>query len=73
MPHDAGPNIGACCPLQTPVASWLEAFAAHPLIGDIETLKRKYGAFAEMSKGEQGAAAATASEEALQVTNSMQA
>ena len=48
------------------MAGWLEAFAAHPLIGDAEGLKRKFGAFAELSKGEQGAAAAAASEGTLQ-------
>lgn len=37
------------------------------MIGDIEGLKRKFGAFAEMSQGEQGASVAAASEETLQV------
>lgn len=46
---------------------WLEAFAAHPRIGDIESLKKKFGAFAEMSKGEQSAAAATGNDEVFQV------
>ncbi|EFN52467.1 hypothetical protein CHLNCDRAFT_138808 [Chlorella variabilis] len=49
----------------TPVAGWLEAFAAHPKIGDMEGLRKKYGAFGDMSKGEQ-AAAAGASDAALQ-------
>lgn len=52
--------------LQTPVAGWLEAFAAHPLIGDVQGLRKKFGAFAEMSQGEQGTAAATATEATLQ-------
>ena len=60
------PTPAAAPLLQTPVAGWLEAFAAHPKIGDLEGLKRKYGAFADMSKGEQ-AAAAGASEAVLQV------
>eukprot|EP00887_Chlorella_sp_A99_P007198 scaffold2.g7198.t1 len=50
---------------QMPIVGWLEAFAAHPKIGDLERLKAKYGAFADMSKGEQ-AAAAGASEATLQ-------
>lgn len=42
---------------QTPVLGWLEAFAAHPKIGDMEGLRKKYGgAFGELSKGEQDAA-----------------
>lgn len=48
------------------MAGWLEAFAAHPKIGDMEGLRKKYGAFGDMSKGEQ-AAAAGASDAALQV------
>lgn len=52
--------------LQTPIPGWLEAFAAHPKIGDIENLRKKYGNFAQLSKGEQAAAAA-ASESTLQV------
>ena len=55
-----------CSPPQTPVVGWLEAFAAHPKIGDLEGLKRKYGAFADLSKGEQ-AAAEGAAPETLQV------
>lgn len=39
------------------MSGWLEAFAAHPRIGDIEGLRKKFGAFAEHSKGEQSAAA----------------
>lgn len=51
---------------QTPVTGWLEAFAAHPRIGDLEGLRKKYGgAFGAMSQGEQ-AGAAGAAEEVLQ-------
>ena len=49
------------------MAGWMEAFAAHPKIGDMEGLRTKYrGAFADMSKGEQ-AAAAGAPDSVLQV------
>ena len=34
---------------------WLEAFAAHPRIGDIESLREKYAATREMAGGEQQA------------------
>ncbi|KAL4422666.1 hypothetical protein ABPG75_008863 [Micractinium tetrahymenae] len=51
---------------QTPITGWLEAFAAHPRIGDLEGLRKKYaGAFGAMSQGEQ-ARAAGAPEEVLQ-------
>lgn len=50
---------------QTPVAGWLEAFAAHPLIGDLDGLKKRYGVFADLSRGEQGNSAALASEATL--------
>lgn len=36
---------------------WLEAFAAHPRIGDIDTLRKKYGATREWAKNEQGGVA----------------
>lgn len=49
---------------------WLEAFAAHPKIGDIEGLQKKYGGFAAMSKNEQ-AGAAQASTEDIQVYNTI--
>jgi len=42
---------------QVGVAGWLEAFAAHPRIGDVEGLKKKFGGFADMSKNEQAGAA----------------
>jgi 2-oxo-4-hydroxy-4-carboxy-5-ureidoimidazoline decarboxylase len=44
---------------------WLEAFAAHPLIGDVESLRRKYAATKELAAGEQAGVAA-ASEVTLQ-------
>ncbi|PSC67168.1 OHCU decarboxylase [Micractinium conductrix] len=51
---------------ETPVTGWLEAFAAHPKIGDMEGLRTKYGgAFGKMSEGEQ-AGASGASDEVLQ-------
>jgi allantoinase len=34
-------------------SSWLEAFAAHPRIGDVETLKEKYANTRKMASGEQ--------------------
>lgn len=54
---------------QTPVTGWLEAFAAHPRIGDLSALRHKYGAFADSSRREQ-AAAVSASDSTLQVTRS---
>jgi OHCU decarboxylase len=32
---------------------WLEAFAAHPVIGDVESLRKKYAATKELAAGEQ--------------------
>ena len=52
---------------QTPVAGWLEAFAEHPRIGDVAGLKAKFGAFAELSRDEQSAAAATADDGVYEV------
>jgi len=51
---------------EVPVSGWLEAFAAHPRIGDVEVLKKKFGAFAEMSKGEQALAANTGDDQIFQ-------
>jgi 2-oxo-4-hydroxy-4-carboxy-5-ureidoimidazoline decarboxylase len=45
-------------------ADWLEAFAAHPRIGDLEGLKKKFAATAAWSAGEQ-AGVAGADEEVL--------
>ena len=55
--------------MQVPPSGWLEAFAAHPRIGDLDGLKRKYGDFADMSRSEQ-ASASRASERTLQVKTS---
>lgn len=52
--------------LQTPVAGWLQAFAAHPRIGDMESLKKKFDAFTSFSHGEQATAASSASDTTLQ-------
>ncbi len=47
-------------------ADWLEAFAAHPLIGDVDSLRTKYAATKDLAVGEQsgvdGANEATLSE-----------
>ena len=51
--------------IQTPVSGWLEAFEAHPRIGDVESLRKKFDAFSAMSKGEQAASAATATDATL--------
>ena len=48
--------------LQTSVAGWLEAFGAHPRIGDAATLRAKLGGFAEMSRDEQSTAASAPNE-----------
>ena len=52
---------------QTPVAGWLEAFAEHPRIGDVAGLKAKFGAFADLSRDEQSAAAASADDGVYEV------
>jgi 2-oxo-4-hydroxy-4-carboxy-5-ureidoimidazoline decarboxylase len=44
---------------------WLEAFAAHPRIGDVETLRKKFATTAAWCAGEQ-AGVAGAAEETLQ-------
>ena len=44
----------------------MEAFEAHPKIGDVEGLRKKFGGFAAMSKNEQ-AGAAQASSSTIQV------
>lgn len=49
--------------MQTSVAGWLEAFGAHPRIGDAAALKAKLGGFADMSRHEQ--ASATGAPEAV--------
>ncbi len=37
-------------------ADWLEAFAAHPMIGDVESLRQKYAATKAIAAGEQSGA-----------------
>lgn len=49
------------------VPDWLEAFAAHPMIGDAESLKKKYGAFGAMSQTEQSTALQTFDPSVFQV------
>ena len=44
---------------------WLEAFEAHPKIGDVNSLRAKYASTKAMASGEQ-AGASTASEDVLQ-------
>ena len=44
---------------------WLDAFEAHPKIGDVNSLRAKYASTKSMASGEQ-AGASTASEDALQ-------
>lgn len=39
--------------MQTPVSEWLQAFAAHPKLGDAASLRAKFGDFAKLSAGEQ--------------------
>ena len=56
-----------CCYAQTSVSGWLEAFAAHTRIGDVAGLKQKFGAFADMSRTEQSAAAASAADGVFEV------
>lgn len=50
---------------QTSVAGWLEAFGAHPRIGNAAALRAKLGSFADMSRDEQSATAG-ASEDVFQ-------
>ena len=52
--------------LQTPITGWLEAFAAHPKIGDLDSLRKKFDAFNAHSQGEQVTAAASATDDTLQ-------
>lgn len=49
------------------MTGWLEAFAAHPRIGDMEALRSKHGASATMSREEQAAAASGADDQVLRV------
>ncbi len=51
--HRAQVDIGSA---QVPIRGWLQAFEAHPRIGDMKTLRTKHGAFGELSRDEQAAA-----------------
>ncbi|KAK9838322.1 hypothetical protein WJX81_004533 [Elliptochloris bilobata] len=51
---------------QTPISGWLEAFAAHPRIGDMNELRARFGTSAASSREEQAQAAEGASDEVLQ-------
>jgi OHCU decarboxylase len=50
---------------ETPVGGWLQAFAAHPRIGDGSALRARFAATAGWSEGEQQAAMDSASEGVL--------
>jgi 2-oxo-4-hydroxy-4-carboxy-5-ureidoimidazoline decarboxylase len=50
---------------QMPREAWLEAFAAHPMIGDLKSLRMKFAGNREWSGGEQ-AGVTVASDEVLQ-------
>src|SRR4051812_39927736 len=39
-------------------ADWLEAFAAHPRIGDLDSLRKKFATTADWASGEQAGVAA---------------
>lgn len=52
---------------QTSIAGWLEAFGAHPRIGNAAALRAKLGSFADMSRDEQSATAG-ASDDVFQVS-----
>lgn len=43
-------------------ADWLEAFTAHPRIGDLDSLKKKFAATATWAEGEQAGVAGAADE-----------
>jgi len=43
-----------------PRADWLEAFAAHPKIGDLKALKKRFGGTADLAAGEQAGVAGAA-------------
>ena len=51
--------------VQTPVTGWLEAFAAHPRIGDLDALRKKFGDFGRFSEREQGGSIVAASDDVL--------
>lgn len=60
-----GPSTASSRSPQTPIAGWLEAFAAHPRLGDAKGVQTAAGKFGELSRDEQ-AAAASAGEDTLQ-------
>eukprot|EP00897_Mesotaenium_endlicherianum_P001084 jgi/Mesen1/10977/ME000096S10550 len=51
---------------EVPITGWLEAFAAHPRIGDVAGLRQKFASTAELCEGEQSAALMSADEQTLQ-------
>lgn len=61
-------NPGHVIWTQVPIRGWLQAFEAHPRIGDTKTLRTKRGAFGELSRDEQ-AAASSANQAILQVSH----
>ncbi len=54
--------------VQLPMTAWLAALAAHPRIGDVDALRKKFDSFTEHSQEEQ-AAASHAPQNVLQVPN----
>ena len=56
LQHAVAPPETPDAGLQTSVAGWLEAFGAHPRIGDATALKAKLGGFGQASRSEQAAA-----------------
>ena len=68
LQHAVAPPETPDAGLQTSVAGWLEAFGAHPRIGDAAALKAKLGGFGQASRSEQ-AAASGAPEAVYQVHN----
>ncbi|CAM6106343.1 unnamed protein product [Calypogeia fissa] len=48
------------------VLGWLEAFAAHPRIGDVQSLEKKFSTGKQLAAGEQSAALNTAANNELQ-------
>jgi OHCU decarboxylase len=55
---DAVHNAAAEVAASLAEADWLDAFAAHPMIGDVASLKQKYAATRSLAAGEQGGVAA---------------
>lgn len=62
-PHVLMLRLWPSCPPplpQTPITGWLEAFAAHPRLGDRRGLAQRSGAFSDLSRDEQSSAAGAA-------------